>query len=425
MKTLSLFFFLSLVLSASAKADQIFPDISSATQQALERQYDSIFPTYAEACSGSQMLPLDGGGGGLAGHELLYIRGLCRDEKSSYPRLRDCTSQDQEPAVAVSVDQIFKNVNWVAIEGRDFIFRGEVSSQQPLTVQDREEAIDKAVARGFFKNITAHAEYLKGMPAQESQERQLARASLGTSYALNFYRHLLCARVPLVSSQLEKMKSYLNALNEKYFVGGEVYNWSVLKNNCSHVAHNALAAAGVWGTLRVDAPMPLALLNMAAPPNEWALTAHHASHFADNVWTAYNKPYLRKNLLENGVLPSAAGGLLEIIPIHRTQNGIANTHTQFHMLSLPEVGVFNMMMKSLLKNPANKDLKTNLLQARQQLDAQLRAKQSLTEIENIFSQSGREMPKDFPLFYEKYFSALQAQSTVLDQQIARFLADGG
>lgn len=49
-----------------------------------------------------------------------------------------------------------------------------------------------------------------------------------------------------------KVIAYLNSANEGAQKNG--YIWNVYTNNCSHLAHNALAAAGVWDAKAARGP---------------------------------------------------------------------------------------------------------------------------------------------------------------------------
>src|SRR5579871_3204829 len=93
-----------------------------------EAEYVALFPYYAESCAVSQILKKPGFGadirGGVGGHAVLYLNGVCRDPASS-TRLALC---DGAPAlgrgVGLSVNAHYKNANWVAVQGRDFFFQG-------------------------------------------------------------------------------------------------------------------------------------------------------------------------------------------------------------------------------------------------------------------------------------------------------------
>src|SRR5438067_13122776 len=61
---------------------------------------------------------------------------------------------------------------------------------------------------------------------------------------MNFARTAYCARQPLTREAVGRAIAYLNAVNESARTRG--YIWDAYTNNCSHVVHNAVAAAGVW-----------------------------------------------------------------------------------------------------------------------------------------------------------------------------------
>ena len=61
-----------------------------------------------------------------AGHAILYIKGACKDDEAPFPQLRRCRSvgtrlKDPERGAGVSVNQLFKNVNWVATPGYQLV----------------------------------------------------------------------------------------------------------------------------------------------------------------------------------------------------------------------------------------------------------------------------------------------------------------
>src|SRR5215813_6560382 len=77
-------------------------------------EYEKLFPYYVELCAASQFRSkLTGEGGGPAGHAILYIKGACKDENTSFPQLRRChgvatSLKDPEHGAAVSVNQLFQ-----------------------------------------------------------------------------------------------------------------------------------------------------------------------------------------------------------------------------------------------------------------------------------------------------------------------------
>ena len=99
----------------------------------LERRpgtaYEKVFSYYVELCAASQFRSkVTGEGGGPAGHAILYIKGACKDDDAPFPQLRRCRGiatdlNDPEHGAGVSVNQLFRNVNWVAIPSYAWSFK--------------------------------------------------------------------------------------------------------------------------------------------------------------------------------------------------------------------------------------------------------------------------------------------------------------
>jgi len=82
--------------------------------------YDELFPHHIEVCALSRIKPLDEGKkGSRAGHAVLFLEGACRDETFGFPQLRVCSNgrplEHSETGTGISVNRMFKNVNWVAV----------------------------------------------------------------------------------------------------------------------------------------------------------------------------------------------------------------------------------------------------------------------------------------------------------------------
>src|SRR5215813_9583508 len=124
--------------------------------------YEKLFPYYVELCAASQFRStLTGEGGGPAGHAILYIKGACKDEDAPFPQLRRCRAiatdlNDPEHGAGVSVNQLFKNINWVAIPSYAFVFQGGLAPGERLT-RTRFEAVEQAaIAKGIYNGVTFH-----------------------------------------------------------------------------------------------------------------------------------------------------------------------------------------------------------------------------------------------------------------------------
>lgn len=210
--------------------------------------YSVLFPSSVEVCAVTQYRRKGAKPGGWGGHATLFISGAEIDTGAAYPRLRRLASEtdasDPESGVGISVNKIFENVTWVAIPGRDEFFRGGLAPGQALDEGFYEAAIQKATVAGWFAGIRIKDDLIRQKPAAMSGEEFIVRHSIGTDFALNFARTAYCARLPMSRDAMDKAIGYLNGVNESAQRSG--YIWNMYTNNCSHVAHNALAAAGVW-----------------------------------------------------------------------------------------------------------------------------------------------------------------------------------
>lgn len=166
----------------------------------------------------------------------------------AYPRLRLVATETDlsrpDSGTGISVNKIFDIVTWVAIPGRDEFFRGGLAAGRTLDEAFYENAIQKATQAGWFAGIRIKDALIRQRPAAIPVEEFIVRHSIGTDFALNFARTAYCARLPMSRDAMGKVIAYLNEANERAQKSG--YIWNMYTNNCSHIAHNALAAAGVW-----------------------------------------------------------------------------------------------------------------------------------------------------------------------------------
>src|SRR5215831_6400965 len=217
--------------------------------------YEKFFPYYVELCAASQFRSnLTGEGGGVAGHAILYLKGACKDDGAPFPQLRRCRAaatslSDPEHGAGVSVNQMFKNVNWVATPGYELVFNGGLAPGERLTRLQFEAVEREAIAKGVYKGVTFHR--FQGADSDTDLRDFLERAGIGTDLALRFARSVFCARLPVTAGMLDQIIAFLNDKNREYAEGAADYNWSAWADNCSHTMRNALAAANIWSPLSV------------------------------------------------------------------------------------------------------------------------------------------------------------------------------
>jgi hypothetical protein len=134
--------------------------------------------------------------------------------------------------------------------------------------------------------------------------------SIGTDYGAGFGRDIFRARIPLDHDRMGKIVDYLNALNAPFRAGAKIFRWRVMNNNCVHVVHNALAAAGVWEEWPTGEFLGTAAFNFPVPKNEFVDLMRWTNDLpiaeADAL---YKNKFIRHAVLAGGKLPTAAGAL--------------------------------------------------------------------------------------------------------------------
>jgi hypothetical protein len=297
-------------------------------------EYEQLFPRYIELCALSQFRTVEGRTGGLPGHGVMYLKGACRDEQAPYPKLRLCDARlGPEEGVGVSVNRWLANVNWIAVPGRDFFFHGDLEPDDRLTRPSFDAAVRKALELELFRGVE-----LLDPPGEEEKptlEDFVAANSAGTDFGITFGRTVLCARVPVTESMLEQIVIFLNDVNHQYQTGNIQYHWSGYSDNCVHLQHNALAAAGVWEPKSVNAIKLRQLFNLAIPANEFLDLAERATEFPlEHFQKVWDDEVARDALLEFGWLPGHHGALLTSMHVHEA-NDLYETAFRLFVLELP------------------------------------------------------------------------------------------
>jgi len=373
-----------------------------------QRVYNTLFPYYIEACAVTQYHKRGDTPGGWGGHAAIFMNGAEIDPDAGYPRLRLAAAgadlSRPESGVGVSVNRIFTNVNWVAIPGRPEFFRGGLRAGEILDDSFYESAVRRAAAAGWFGGIAVAAELVRrkppGMPLQEF----VVRHSIGTDFAVNFARTAYSARLPLRREALGRAIGYLNAVNERARTSG--YTWDAYTNNCSHVAHNALAAAGVWDPkeARASGPMNVAMdvvsviraialrrmSDFSFPANTFVrlYEAGNERPIDDALDASRNHDIVRT--MNDRWLSTGPGALIATYPMHDAErNRLFTAGRDPFLFSVPVLWDKEQKFKMLTRTPPSHatDLYANLTYFRDRYAAAL-ANQPV--LENAFADRFRE-----------------------------------
>jgi hypothetical protein len=291
-----------------------FDAATSAVQGNL--LYDRFYPYHAELCALSEIRKKPGVGvqfrSAMGGHSLLYLSGVRLDRAAGYPTLKLCdeAASPADHGVGISVNSHYRNANWVAAEGRDFVFRGALQRDEPLTHQSYERTQNSAKATGVLDGIEFHEHEFRDKPPHMSRRDYMYEISVGTDYAVRFGREVYGAKVPLDRRRMGIIVDYLNTLNAPYREGKRVYAWSVFNNNCSHVAHNALAKAGVWAPWPTGEFIVTAAFNFPVPKNEFVDLIMQGNDLpVDDPQALFANAVARRALLDGDSLPTVPGAL--------------------------------------------------------------------------------------------------------------------
>jgi hypothetical protein len=239
-----------------------------APTAAEEAWYGEKFPYYAELAALSEIrkrkgfdVPLRSG---IGGHSLLYLHGVTRDRDAGYPVLKLGSG-----GVGISVNSHYRNANWVAADGPDFLWRGALAPGESLTRETYARTQARAKALGILDGVEFHDHFFAEKPAAMAKRDYMYEISIGTDYAAQFGRDIFRARVPLDRPRMQAIIDYLNSLNAPYRDGEKKFNWKLFNDNCCHVAHNALAAAGIWAPWPTGKFFAFAAFNFPVPKNEF------------------------------------------------------------------------------------------------------------------------------------------------------------
>jgi hypothetical protein len=304
-----------------------------------DRAYEELFPYYAELCAVSRFDRLGIERGGNAGHGVLYLKGVCRDEAASFPTVRVCPARvddlrDPRHGVGISVQGAFRNVNWAAYPGRELFFNGNLRRGRPLTQAHFVATRDAIVAQGLLRGVEVYPEKLTGV-LPGTREQVVAESLLGTDVAIRFARSVFCASIPLERAQLERAVEHLNGLNRRYQTDERGYQYNVYYDNCVRALHDTLAAAGVWAPREQRSRFLGQLTQMGVPGNEFTNLAIRANLFPVERFAAVRRDAAMRQSLETlDWLPARHGALLKSAPVHRP-NELYDTSLQMFVLEGP------------------------------------------------------------------------------------------
>jgi len=339
------------------------------TQKALtpaaEALYHRMFPYYAEltALTGIKKKPGDGVNlnSGIGGHLLLYLNGVRRNREAGYPTL-ELSQTPGQSGVGISVNSHYRNAVWTAADGPEFLWRGALAPGAGVTREGYHRTQEHAKALGTLDGVEFHPELFRLKPPGMTDHDYMYEISIATDYAARFGRDILRARVPLDATRMAAIVNYLNEVNAPYRAGKKIFNWRVLNNNCAHLTHNALAAAGIWAPWPTGQFFAFAAFGFPVPKNEFVDLVLRANDLPlADAQAIHDDQAARRALLEFGALPMAPGALAFAEPAIQPNELYDTEGLKLIFYDNPFWGPYRGRLARILREPRYFDLRANLL----------------------------------------------------------------
>lgn len=388
-----------------------------------EQVYSSLYPYYAELCALSELKKKPGFGAeissGMGGHEVFYLNGVCRDDPGGYPDIRLCDDATaREHGVGLSVNAHYKNANWIATEGREFFFHGGLAPGERVTRAAYARTQAEAKAKGILDGVEFHSEVLAQAPAGMSERDYKYEVSIATDYAINFGRDRYCARVPLDRARMARVVDYLNGLNAEYRDGKKEFEWNVLTNNCSHVAHNALAAAGIWDEWEMNRFILISAFDFPVPKNEFVNVMRRTNDFdIGDLDEVYDDRSARQALMTLGTLPAAPGAIAEAEPAFH-DNEVYDTDLTLIFYDDPVFGPYKGWFRRIFSEPRYTDLRANLQYFAGRYRQIERDREPLATFLNRHDGDRVDAETKLSGFYERYYGYVDRESAKVATELA-------
>ena len=329
--------------------------------------YRRFYPYHAEICALSELKKKSGIGvklrSGMGGHCLLYLNGVQLDRAEGYPTLRLCApgASPGSHGAGISVNSHYKNTNWIAAEGSDFLWTGAVEPGERLTPEGYARTQCQAKAAGILNGVEFHAHLFRDKPDSMSDYDYMHEISIGTDYGARFGRDIYRARIALDHGRMAKIVDYLNDLNAPYRAGHKIFLWNVINNNCVHIVHNALAAAGIWPHWPTGQLVVRAAFKFPVPKNEFVDLALRANDLPiENMHAMYKDAAVRRTLFEDDALPTAPGALVMAERAMPDNDIYDIDRLRLIFYDNPVWGPYRFRFARILQEPRYSDLRSNL-----------------------------------------------------------------
>lgn len=381
------FVFIVSVCASGQRHQPMSTERLPANEINLPALYENLFPRYAEFCAATRLrktakigLPLEGG---PFGHAIMYIKGACRDKTSPYPKIQVCPQNSPaQTGVGISTDGDFKNVNWVAVEDRQFFYTGVAMPNTKTDLKIYRATLEKAKQMEILKGVTFHERVCAKRPAGMSDEECQYEDTMSTDFAVNLGRNVYCARVPLTNEELSAIIHYLNHLNDDLVKNNKSYMYSNT-NSCTTTPHNALATIGLWAPYKAGSSY-LEPENLAIPFNNYVDLMNRTNDLPiENPVKLFNDRNARISVLQKGLLATRPGGITEIYAMS-SHNEVYDSNSSGMFLDLPILNPTKKNMTRYQTLAHYRDIRANLLKMEDKFETALEKLRQQTQLDREY-----------------------------------------
>lgn len=354
--------------------------------------------------------------GGIGGHAVFYLNGACRSAEAGQTTIQPCDQPGAEPAdgVGISMNAHFRFAKWVATPGRDFFLHGNLAPDARLTRADYDRVQAEARRLGIFDGVEFRETVFANLPPGTTREAWKYEVSVGTDYGISLGRGRFCARVPVSREQLATIVAYLNAENAPYRAREREFEWRLFQDNCIHLAHNALAAAGVWEEWRTLQPLLLTVFDFPVPLNEFVdlMRRTDDARLLDPRVLHADAP-ARAALIGFDQLPVRPGAIMESRP-PQSPNDLYETSVKLIFYDDPNFGRYSRWFRMIREDSARFDLEANLRRVLEQYQAASAARLPLLAPGR---QGGSERSAALVVTHERFYRLLEAQAGWIEARL--------
>jgi hypothetical protein len=263
-----------------------------------------------------------------------------------------------------------------------------------------------------------HDTVFRDKPAGTSLRDYMYQVSLGTDYALSYARDRYCARIPLSRDQMQKVVTYLNDINTPYRSGAKSYRWNVVKDNCNHLSHNALAVAGIWKPWPTHRPLIRAAFSFPVPKNEFVNLIWRTNNGPIDLETLYADPIARRALLSENEATTQPGGLA-VLSRMVTDNEIYDPDVELIFYDDPVLGPYERRFRRLQTEARYSDLRANLGHFSELYRAISASRKPLSwHLAHMKDKSPAERD-DFATVYTRYYGYIERQRAKVDRALTQ------